>query len=556
MTIANPSFEAPGLGVGEAAGWGLVDLTALVEVAEFGEGLGFDRFEAGWNLPLGLNRELGVGAEPTIWASILNGAPTINPAPASDYVATPFVGVASGLVPPGGVVVTLTYTNEFGTPGRTATVSLPAGTDGQTVWAFTLESEDKGFQAITGLSTAPALPSTELNVLGSWQLQPQNDGYLSAFQLPNLEVGLFPVSSPEGFEAGWNNDPGLLNNFAAIASEAAQFDPAPQAQEDFEEKWNLPQPAAAVTNETKSFGHEPFIDSSFAETAYGFFNIVAGVNDQIALRWGSGGTLADLSLQLSPGLYGARTAHLQAVAGSLLVDGETFVINPQVGPAVTFEFDSDASVIETPTLRAVPFTAMMDASQVRDAMLTAINDAPSFDVTARSRASAALLIDHDVAGLLPIVSETVADPGFVLTPALAREIEVQVRAGLTADPGPAAAGDFQAFVTPAGRIRLEGSFDPGGGRPTMELLAPASDSAWPTLGFAPGRATQRAAEPRNLAVASFDAAPQAFEDWEQEWRSNQDAIFAFGGGDLEAALFDAGLEAFEDFENDWLLVLP
>jgi hypothetical protein len=52
----------------------------------------------------------------------------------------------------------------------------------------------------------------------------------------------------------------------------------------------------------------------------------------------------------------------------------------------------------------------------------------------------------------------------------------------------------------------------------------------------------------STATASFDAgAPEAREDFEEEWRDNEDDITEFTGGDVLAGTFDG--ENFEDFEE-------
>ena len=60
-----------------------------------------------------------------------------------------------------------------------------------------------------------------------------------------------------------------------------------------------------------------------------------------------------------------------------------------------------------------------------------------------------------------------------------------------------------------------------------------------------------------LSAASFDAAPQAFEDFEEEWRDNENYAPHYTlGGALSAALFDAGANAYENFEGTWPSTLP
>ncbi|MBT8428380.1 MAG: hypothetical protein KJN79_00565 [Gammaproteobacteria bacterium] len=65
-------------------------------------------------------------------------------------------------------------------------------------------------------------------------------------------------------------------------------------------------------------------------------------------------------------------------------DTETFVLDDGTNPAVTFEFDTNASVTETATLRAVDISAAADEDDVRDAIITAVGAAPALNITATS----------------------------------------------------------------------------------------------------------------------------------------------------------------------------
>lgn len=67
---------------------------------------------------------------------------------------------------------------------------------------------------------------------------------------------------------------------------------------------------------------------------------------------------------------------------SSIPEGSTFTLNDGVNPAVVFEFDSDASVVETPTLRRVDITGATSADLVQDAIESAINGAPTLAIAA------------------------------------------------------------------------------------------------------------------------------------------------------------------------------
>lgn len=108
---------------------------------------------------------------------------------------------------------------------------------------------------------------------------------------------------------------------------------------------------------------------------------------------------------------------ITAIAGSLLVDGETFVLNDGTNPAVTFEFDDNASVSQTSTLRAVNFTSGDTVAQVRDAIIAAINGAPVLTIDASIYSATQVFLLNSTAGTSgnQTNSETVTDAGFVIT---------------------------------------------------------------------------------------------------------------------------------------------
>ena len=60
-------------------------------------------------------------------------------------------------------------------------------------------------------------------------------------------------------------------------------------------------------------------------------------------------------------------------------------------------------------------------------------------------------------------------------------------------------------------------------------------------------------------LAEFDAANDNYEDFEEEWDSNENGKFAFDLSatptDLDQALFDTADDKFEDFESEWTLTL-
>jgi hypothetical protein len=105
--------------------------------------------------------------------------------------------------------------------------------------------------------------------------------------------------------------------------------------------------------------------------------------------------------------------------GSTVVpaDTETVVLNDGTNPAVTFEFDTNASVVETATLRAVDISSAADDDDVRDALITAINGAPTLDITASSGGAGIVSLANDTPGTAGnvAITETVAGATFVVS---------------------------------------------------------------------------------------------------------------------------------------------
>lgn len=98
-------------------------------------------------------------------------------------------------------------------------------------------------------------------------------------------------------------------------------------------------------------------------------------------------------------------------------DTETFVLDDGTNPAVTFEFDTNASVTETNTLRAVDISAAADEDDVRDAIIAAVNEAPVLNIQAESGGAGIvdlLNLTGGTAGNVAI-TETVTNANFVVT---------------------------------------------------------------------------------------------------------------------------------------------
>ena len=97
-------------------------------------------------------------------------------------------------------------------------------------------------------------------------------------------------------------------------------------------------------------------------------------------------------------------------------DTETFILNDGVNAAVTFEFDTNSSVVETTTLREVDITTAADDDDVRDAIIAAVTGAPTLDITATSGGAGIVTLTNDKTGTAGnvVVTETVASALFVV----------------------------------------------------------------------------------------------------------------------------------------------
>lgn len=99
------------------------------------------------------------------------------------------------------------------------------------------------------------------------------------------------------------------------------------------------------------------------------------------------------------------------VTGAELIDGETFVLDDGTN-IITFEFDDDASVVETATLRQVVFTSGDSRDTVGAAIRTAINASA---ILATATGDVPVVVTHDSGpGNTLSISDTVADTDFVV----------------------------------------------------------------------------------------------------------------------------------------------
>ncbi len=82
----------------------------------------------------------------------------------------------------------------------------------------------------------------------------------------------------------------------------------------------------------------------------------------------------------------------------VVADGEAVVVDDGENPPVTLEFDTNASVVETNTLRQVDVSAAADDDDVRDALITAITGAPALDITATIGGAGVVNLTNDNPG--------------------------------------------------------------------------------------------------------------------------------------------------------------
>jgi len=101
----------------------------------------------------------------------------------------------------------------------------------------------------------------------------------------------------------------------------------------------------------------------------------------------------------------------------LPADGDTVVLDDGVNSAVTFEFDTNASVTETATLRAVDISAAADDDDVRDALIEAITNAPTLDISAYSGGAGLVTLVNNLGGVAGnvAITEDVTDVDFTVT---------------------------------------------------------------------------------------------------------------------------------------------
>jgi hypothetical protein len=148
---------------------------------------------------------------------------------------------------------------------------------------------------------------------------------------------------------------------------------------------------------------------------------------------------------------------IRVVSGAFLVDGETFTLDDGLNPAVTFEFDDDASVVSSATLRPVAFTAGDSEQTIRDAIISAIAGAPALDINASVLDAQNVGLVNTAIGVAgnQTILETVADPIFAVTGMVGgADAGVSGAIFVVADTTAARQGvrDVNLFVTASGSV--------------------------------------------------------------------------------------------------------
>lgn len=131
-----------------------------------------------------------------------------------------------------------------------------------------------------------------------------------------------------------------------------------------------------------------------------------------------------------------------SATGVVVLDTETFDVSDGT-TLVTYEFDDNASVVETPTLRRVDITGAADEDDVKDAIILAVTNTPTFNVSAEDGGAGIVLLTNDnqgTAGDVAIDTTGVASADFVAT-------------GMT---GGAAEGDTFSFIARVARNDYNG----------------------------------------------------------------------------------------------------
>lgn len=574
----NFSYEIAGPHPGQALSWVITAESILREQAEFSIAVGetqsyvaAESLELDWRAPasydMPYNRPFTGGGQDD-WGTLnAPGGFVAAAGPAFGFVQEPYIEV-DALTATADFIVTVTYTNTDGDVGQTATVTIPSTALPGSRWALTLEPGDIGFVAVTGMSAPAAFTSGSLEVQG---LFTQNDwGRFVADPAGGAGTFEFEFGPPvgQGFVAvpvirvvdvdvvstadvvltiTYVNEQTVFSRVGTVtipngAEPGREY--VIQLQGDdrgFESITNIvaaPNMTSGILEVRGSWIRDPL--NQLAKFA--FDDSPTGDLFPIALPEGTETFEAAWGLLTGFGFinglrdnFDALESELATISGSAAAEAfeKTWKL-PQTPDAAPYNEDR--------TFALVPWVDSQEFASGASIIIT-------FESNDRFQ------IEFPPLGTSAGPVEVILAPGTYTVAALATEIETKTDAALTAAPGLATGAHFSAItVTTLGGgsvIRMITTYSPN----PMIITDTARFSVLSTLGITGGVATTRNAEADAVGAALFDVANDAFEDFEEEWRDNQDSVFAFTGPDLGAALFDVANVPQEDFETEWTLTL-
>jgi hypothetical protein len=452
-----------------------------------------------------------------------------------------------------------------------ATAQMPLGATTEFGYPLTYANGDIGFGQAAYLS----IDSIDANAVafivhGCWTQFPMNE--VDLFALTSSDITELAIGQ-ESFETSWDNDGGLADDFSLVPSEPAPLGVITNtsaAPYNLEDGYTLIVEYDDDVTQTVEFYEGVGIVDIDAVTAQELINVIninlTGVTAQLTQTAG-GFDIVHLSSR-SP-LF---NMHVTGGTANAWLNFPTDEIATYINLFESFERgwwnappttppehlnDEDSwgfeNYIES-TLDAYEDNAALNIDDTTFVITTGINDL--------------IAIYFSDQGTLTTLIIQLAAATYANATAMAAELASKIDTALNADVGTANSSHFSTSVSyhylpdgsKVGRIQLITAFDVAGVyRPYMELKDPPNNSAWATLGFITNRKSQRTIEANNISIASFDTTtPEAFEDFEEEWLSNEDSILVFTTELTSAVIGADGVEAFETTgpEDDvWTLTL-
>jgi hypothetical protein len=118
------------------------------------------------------------------------------------------------------------------------------------------------------------------------------------------------------------------------------------------------------------------------------------------------------------GTNGGSTGTITTVAAASILQGEGFKLRSRSKTVFDFVFDKTTDLKDTATVRIVRLVGGMNASEVRDAIISAINRTPGLAMVASDGGASTvdlLNLFGGGAGNLPALPDTVVNAGFVVS---------------------------------------------------------------------------------------------------------------------------------------------